>query len=839
MNGNQASAQFSLLITIATTAVTAGGIQLVKPRALGLFGKPSSDYSIYLDAAAPSTVKLAAEELQRGIEISTGIRLPISGKPAERMICLGNNAAARKAGLSSDSFPDDGFRIVTKGKHLYILGKDTKGKPRWRGWESRGTLFGTYEFLETVVGVRWLMPGEMGEEIPRHRRLSVPRMDVTQKPAFQIRELVDVQNQIRTYDPKDGSPTNVGPLQVDRWLLRHKSPNISDALKSTRRKIDHGHAWIHYITKKDMAAHPEFEAVSGSKGKFCTSNRDAVKLFAKRVILWLDEHPDRWAAPISPEDGGNFCKCETCRTFTEKDWHGRVSHTRLILKFYNDVADIVALKHPDRILGGYIYYNYMYPPSGSVKMHPNVWLFMAQLNYYGWGLAKPVYREEIGKLIQAWKAVTPNLYYFSWSVWFRSFNGTPLPPGRPILKLELPTLYKHGVKGAGVVGIGAWGYGGCENYILAKLFWNAEADVDALYREWMQKAYGPAWKTMDKFVTMIEERVLERKRAEHPRYSGDNYEINYDFVEQVYKPIFPEMERLYLQAISQTETAKQRKRLEMLGDNLVMLHYNLRKAEMVENAEDSVFFRDDESYLKFLDDTVYSLSLYRDHGHRDVPLLYQGSFSSRAENPPMELRKVSVARIPAGAASPVVDGALTDQAWKTAGVADAFRQIGRPKPVGRQTSARVLYDRTSLYLGFESTVEDVKRIPVTVTERDDNVFIDDSVEIFLAVFPNARQKYWHLALNAGNTQWDGIIKTPRQDLDWKSATGRTKKAWTAEIVIPFKSLGLAAPPTGTTWSANFGRTERPPNGGVVYSSWNAVYRGFLESSSFGKLVFEF
>jgi hypothetical protein len=127
---------------------------------------------------------------------------------------------------------------------------------------------------------------------------------------------------------------------------------------------------------------------------------------------------------------------------------------------------------------------------------------------------------------------------------------------------------------------------------------------------------------------------------------------------------------------------------------------------------------------------------------------------------------------------------------------------------------------------------------VTVTDRDDNVFIDDSVEIFLAVFPDARQKYWHLALNASNTQWDGIIKTPRQDLDWKSATGRTKKGWTAEIVIPFKSLGLTAPPTGTTWFANFGRTERPPNGGVVYSSWNAVYRGFLEPNSFGKLVFE-
>ena len=490
------------------------------------------------------------------------------------------------------------------------------------------------------------------------------------------------------------------------------------------------------------------------------------------------------------------------------------------------------------MLGGYVYYNYMYPPSEPIKMEPNVWLFLAPLNYYGWGLAKPLYREEIGKLIPAWKAVTPNLGYTNWSIWFRSLNGTPLPPGLPLLKLELPTLHKNGVRGVRMVGIGAWGYGGCENYIFAKLLWDVESDVDALYLEWMQKAYGPAWKTMDRFVMMIEKRVLARKHAEHPRYSGDNYEINYDFVEQVYKPIFPEMERLYLEALSKTKTAKQRRRLEMLDDNLVMLHYNLRKANMLDEPEKSVFFKTDELYIKFLDDTVYALSLYRDHGHRDVPLLFQGSFSSRAENPPMELRKVTVTRIPDGIASPILDGALSDSVWKSAGIADAFRKVGRRKPAVRQTVARLLYDNDNMYIGFACTVEDPAKIPMTITERDDNVFADDSVEVLLGVFPNARQKYWHLALSAGNTQWDGIIKTPRANLEWKSAVGTTEKGWTAEIVIPFKSLGLKTPPAGETWFANFGRTDRPPDGGVVHSSWNAVYRGFLEPNGFGKWIFE-
>ena len=85
-------------------------------------------------------------------------------------------------------------------------------------------------------------------------------------------------------------------------------------------------------------------------------------------------------------------------------------------------------------------------------------------------------------------------------------------------------------------GIGAWGYGGPQNYITTKLMWNSRSDVDALFREWLEEAYGPAAPAMKQFYAMIGERVLERKRNETPKHV--EYEVNYDFVEAVYKPIF-------------------------------------------------------------------------------------------------------------------------------------------------------------------------------------------------------------------------------------------------------------------------------------------------------------
>lgn len=813
----------------ACASIYAETLPIVEGKFLGLFGTPSSEYSIYVEAKTPGTVKLAAEEMQRVIAVSTGVKLPIVNQPATPMICIGDNDSAKEAGLLTGNMADDSFQILTKNQNLYIAGKDTPDNFKWKGWESRGTLFGVYEFLEREVGVRWLMPGDVGEEIPSLGELTVSEIVHKESPAFFFRSLVDIQNQIRSPNPKDN-----GPEQVDRWLLRQKCPNASDGLKSTRDKIQYGHAWSLYINTEDLKAHPEFQAVRGGKDKFCTTNPDVIKLFSKRVIEWLDKHPDSRSAGISPEDGGDFCKCPRCMALTTKDWHGNLSYTPVILKFYNDVGKIVAEKYPDRFLGGFIYYNYMYPPATPVAMEPNVYLFMAPLNYYGWGLAKPSLQEEFPKLISAWTSTTKNFGYINWSLWFKSLNGAPLPPGLPILKQEMPILHKYGVQYVTMIGIGAWGYGGPENYIITKLLWSGDADVDALFQEWLQKTYGPAWPTMKQFYMMIEDRVLERKRNETPKYIGDNYEANADFIGKVYKPVFPEMERLYRQALSQVKTEKQRKRLEMLGDNLIMLHYSLRKANMLEEPEKSFFYRSDEVYQKFLADTEFSLSLYRDHGNRDLPPIYDGSFSGEGENPPMETRKLTIPKISEGASAPVIDGDISDAVWQTGATADMLRLIGTRDPAIQKTITRILYDKENIYIAFSCMEDSPDKILQTVVNHDDSVFSDDCIEIMLAVFPNAKQKFWHLALNPANAQWDGIVKTPEENLEWKSAVKIGSKGWTAEISISFKNLGIEEPQAGKTWKANLTRTETPHG---ECSAWNAVYRSFLEVYSFGEWTF--
>ncbi len=594
---------------------------------LTLVADGKSAYVIYRDPGAPPSVLLASRELQRIIAAATGVTLPLSDQPATPMICVGNNAASQAAGLQTDELPHDAFLIRTRGDNLFLLGRDFPGDNYpMRGWTSRGTLNAVYDFLERFAGVRWLMPGEAGEEIPSRERLAVAALDETHVPRIPIRYLVDIQDR--------RPPGDKGPNYPKEWLLRQKMPSTSDG-----RRMDHSHFWSIMVPREQWSAHPEWLAKDPSGKphsyekhpagvKFCTTNPELIQAFAEGVMQFIATHANWQYIPISPSDGGDFCECPECSKLLSKDPFGRVSYSGVMLKFYNDVARIVGRKHPDKGLAGYVYYNYMYPPTAAPQMEPNVWLVQAPLNYYGYGLLKPVYREEFAGVVGGWLKITPHFVYHNYSNWMRSFNGAPLPAARDILKLEVPTAARLGAQGFEMLGLGAWGVGAPANYIYAKQLWDPAVDVEQTYDEWLRLAYGPAAAPMRKLLDLVEQRFVAHKSAESPVYRGEMYEMNYARVEQIYLPIFPQMESLYLKAVGAARTDKQRQRLSYFGDNLIQLHWGMTRAGMTwPGAEKSVFSRTDGEYQQFLRDTEFAWWIYRDAGKRYTAPIWKGEWS--------------------------------------------------------------------------------------------------------------------------------------------------------------------------------------------------------------------
>lgn len=600
----------SLLIAVALLPASAKAMVLIRGG--------QSQYVIHLDAQAPSSVREAAEELRTYAKKVTGADIGISSTPTDRMICLGDNASARKAGLSVDDIPLEGFRIAVRGASVYILGPDTPDDGQTpQGGKSAGTRNGVYSFIERFLGVRWLMPGEHGEYVPKLASIELTEIDIVEAPTFLNRRLPYIQER--------------KPL-VKKWCRRQR---LGWSLY-----LSHGHNWT-VIKPEEFKTHPDWFAERGGARvppaghyKLCATNPSMIRAFADRAISRFDKNPNATCYSLSPSDGGGWCECEECEALYETDPRGKQSVTPAVVTFYNEVAKLVAVKYPDKLLAGYVYAAYVFPPKKPIKLQPNVFLVWAPSFDYGFTLYRPELQKLWDDLVPQWTQVTRNISYYDLPNSVSNSIGAPNPPGIEILKFLYPRLKKAQMKGVYVYGNSAWGHSALKNYLLAKLAWNADADIDALFDDFCQKAYGAGAAEIKRFYRLLD--------AETKRFFIDNpterYHLSPDRMKDLYARNFAELSGLVVTAEAKTHDPGARARLGMLGLNMKLLHWNLRQRGMLEADEESPFHVADDRFAQLLREHSGSLALQAERRSRHKALRKLGQplnveFVDTAPNP--------------------------------------------------------------------------------------------------------------------------------------------------------------------------------------------------------------
>ena len=76
--------------------------------------------------------------------------------------------------LGLEELDEDGFVIRGVDENTVVIAGPTP----------YGTEFGVCEFLERYLGVRWLMPGDHGTDVPQRKTIEIPREEVRQEPVF-------------------------------------------------------------------------------------------------------------------------------------------------------------------------------------------------------------------------------------------------------------------------------------------------------------------------------------------------------------------------------------------------------------------------------------------------------------------------------------------------------------------------------------------------------------------------------------------------------------------------------------------------------------------------------
>ena len=155
-----------------------------------------------------------------------------------------------------------------------------------------------------------------------------------------------------------------------------------------------------------------------------------------------------------------------------------------------------------------------------------------------------------------------------------------------------------------------------------------------------------------------------------------------------------------------------------------------------------------------------------------------------------------------------IDGVLDEPIWKAAPTIGELtqRQPDEGRDPTERTDVTLLYDRDNLYVGVIAYDSEPHRVIGTQMARDASLAADDRVEILLDTFRDQRSAFY-FATNPSGALVDGLVGSGQLNADWDAIwdvrTSRTDQGWTAEFMIPFKSLSF---PSGRgVWGFNIAR----------------------------------
>ena len=441
----------------------------------------------------PSAVeRRAIEELVDYVGKITSVKLPVVREESANSLPILIGEPARKAltGVQWDELGEDGF----------VLKSDVQGI-RVAGAKDPGTLYGVYHLLEKHLGVRWFMPGEIGQVIPRSRTLKVGSFEEREVPSFRIRW-----------------------IENGDWALRQKM-NVS--VKVGDQRVGVNWKWsfhTHFLLirpQEHFDEHPEWFAKIGNRRRrptpdkqgqqLCTSNRELIDEMARRVIEMFDNDPTLDILSLAPQDGGGFCQCNACVALDEQRpedqaWHARYSNR--LATFNNEVAKRVARVHPDKIIkvGAYAMYLRV-PMTEGYRPEPN--LAIQVCHTYSCN-SHPIASETCSgntkyfrKELEHWAKISNHLFiyeYYNKGMW----GGLPYHQVH-LIRQDIPYLHSLGTESFFTRPAGnRWPACGLNHYIAAKLAWDVDLDVDRLMDDFCEKFYGEAagpmrtyWQTLE------------------------------------------------------------------------------------------------------------------------------------------------------------------------------------------------------------------------------------------------------------------------------------------------------------------------------------------------------
>lgn len=441
---------------------------------------------IGLSACQQKAIRIVATDKEEALQLKElleqgGCRTTFSGRNAERTIYLGLPPMLQEQYQPLvDSLQDDGYLIVGDGHDLVLYGQGEKG-----------TRYAMYAFLE-MMGYRLYTPEAM--VVPDVSQMELPVCSVLSNPAFHYRE-------VAYYYP------NHSQLYAD-WHHLHTMAD-RDSLFGM---------YVHTFGKllppsEYYEAHPEWYSLNNGRrmrdGQLCLSNPEVFEELCQRLSEAMAQRPEAQIWSVSPNDNYNVCECAECRHLDSL--YGGPSGT--LMWFVGKVAE----RFPDKTISTLAYQYTRQAPLATASIPPelpdNLQVMLCPIEV---GREQPITSSKDGasfcKDMKDWHQLTDNIYLWDYVVQFRNF-WDPFP-NLHVLQPNLQFFRDNGARmmfeqGTGPNNVSSWMDIRC--YMIAKLLWNPDADIDSIMDDFYQGYYGDAGQYVKEIVNTMTQAMVESK----------------------------------------------------------------------------------------------------------------------------------------------------------------------------------------------------------------------------------------------------------------------------------------------------------------------------------------
>ncbi len=447
------------------------------------------NWSIVKPQDAIPSEDYAAEELQRYLNEVSDILLPViveSALPLENAIYIGN--CKKVSGIVDfNELEPEGFFIKTFENNLAIAGS-----------RPRGTLYGVYTFLEDYLGCRWF--GTTASHIPKGNRITFPALDVKTAPKLFYREVFYTE-------AFDGD-----------WAAKHKLNGQHHRVAEKHGgKIMYSKRFVHTFEQlvppeEYGEKHPEyFSLIDGNRmlkeAQLCLTNPEVYEIALARLKQWIEEEPEATIFSVSQNDYKNPCQCESCRKIDDEE----ESHSGTLLRFVNRLAEKIEEAYPDKYIDTLAYLHTRKAPA-KTRPRKNVIIRLCDIECcFLHPLNDPACsgNNAFAADLKAWSKLTGKLFVWDYTVNFNHYLS-PFPNFNVLQKNTRFFIENHVVslfEQGNYCESGKGEFSELKAYVLAKLLWDPDCDVEKVIDEFIEAYYKESHFYVKQYFTLINSRA--------------------------------------------------------------------------------------------------------------------------------------------------------------------------------------------------------------------------------------------------------------------------------------------------------------------------------------------